>query len=391
MARPLMCVSAALVGAALAGTSLVRAQSGRAMTIDDLLAAVRIADPQLSPDGRSVLYMRTTTDWPVAGAMPTSGACRPRVAPAEALIAGERSENTPRWSNDGRRIAFISNRDGHVAGLRRRRRWRRRAPGDGPRDGRPAAAGVLAGRLEGRVRLGRLSGMRGRGVQQEAEGRDREEPGQGAAADAPALASLGRMARERPASRLRGRRRRPGAPWTSRPATSIRRRSSRRTPAIAFSPDGREVAFVSNRDGNDKEAWTTNNDIWIVDAGGGTAKKLTKNPAADTQPVFSPDGRTVFVRAQRRAGFESDRWYSTPTTRRRTRSGRCSRRRTCRSASSRCRRTAPRSGSPPAQDGRDHLFVVPAAGGSAQAGRRGGAISAAASRRRLRRVLEVDA
>ena len=62
MARPLMCVSAALVGAALAGTSLVRAQSGRAMTIDDLLAAVRVADPQLSPDGRTVLYVRTTTD-----------------------------------------------------------------------------------------------------------------------------------------------------------------------------------------------------------------------------------------------------------------------------------------------------------------------------------------
>ena len=37
---------------------------------------------------------------------------------------------------------------------------------------------------------------------------------------------------------------------------------------IAFSPDGRELAFVSGREGNDKEAWTTNNDVWIVDAGG---------------------------------------------------------------------------------------------------------------------------
>ena len=40
-----------------------------------------------------------------------------------------------------------------------------------------------------------------------------------------------------------------------------------------------------------------------------TPKKLTPNPAADVQPVFSPDGTTLFVRAQRRAGFESDRWY----------------------------------------------------------------------------------
>src|SRR5262245_26621236 len=79
--------------------------------------------------------------------------------------------------------------------------------------------------------------------------------------------------------------------------------------AIAFSPDGREVAFVSNREGRDREAWTTNNDVWIVPATGGTAKKVGSNPAADVQPVFSPDGRTLFVRAQRRPGFESDRWY----------------------------------------------------------------------------------
>jgi len=33
------------------------------------------------------------------------------------------------------------------------------------------------------------------------------------------------------------------------------------------------------------------------------------NPAADAQPVFTPDGRSLIVRSQRRAGFESDRWY----------------------------------------------------------------------------------
>ena len=79
--------------------------------------------------------------------------------------------------------------------------------------------------------------------------------------------------------------------------------------AIAFSPDGKTVAFVSNREGNDKEAWTTNNDVWLVPVEGGQARKLTANPAADTHPTFSADGRTLFTLSQRRAGFESDRWY----------------------------------------------------------------------------------
>src|SRR5262249_480410 len=37
--------------------------------------------------------------------------------------------------------------------------------------------------------------------------------------------------------------------------------------------------------------------------------KITSNPAADMQPVYSPDGKSILVRAQRRAGFEGDRWY----------------------------------------------------------------------------------
>src|SRR5690606_37602083 len=55
--------------------------------------------------------------------------------------------------------------------------------------------------------------------------------------------------------------------------------------------------------------WTTNNHVFLVPVEGGPVRQLTTNPAADTHPVFSPDGRTLFVTAQRRPGFESDRWY----------------------------------------------------------------------------------
>jgi dipeptidyl aminopeptidase/acylaminoacyl peptidase len=79
---------------------------------------------------------------------------------------------------------------------------------------------------------------------------------------------------------------------------------------IAFSPDGTQIAFVSNREGGDAEAWTTNHDVWVVPVTGGTPRNLTaSNKAADMQPTWSPDGRRVFMRSQRRPGFESDRWY----------------------------------------------------------------------------------
>ena len=65
-----------LVRAACAGLSLLSlvalwpampdAQSGRAMTIDDLIGAVRVADPQLSPDGRTVA-LRADDDRPEVG------------------------------------------------------------------------------------------------------------------------------------------------------------------------------------------------------------------------------------------------------------------------------------------------------------------------------------
>ncbi len=75
----------------------------------------------------------------------------------------------------------------------------------------------------------------------------------------------------------------------------------------AFSPDGQEICYVSNHDKN--PAASTNNDLWLVPVGGGTAKNITAdNPASDTSPLYSPDGRYIAYRAQQRPGYESDRF-----------------------------------------------------------------------------------
>ncbi len=75
----------------------------------------------------------------------------------------------------------------------------------------------------------------------------------------------------------------------------------------AFSPDGQEVCYASNHDKN--PAASTNNDLWIVSVNGGTAKNITAdNPASDSTPLYSPDGKYIAYRAQKRPGNESDRF-----------------------------------------------------------------------------------
>src|SRR5687768_7651881 len=58
-----------------------------------------------------------------------------------------------------------------------------------------------------------------------------------------------------------------------------------------LSPDGRWIAYQSTD--VDLDAGTRNTDIWIVAAEGGAPRRLTDDPAADTRPRWSPDGRRI--------------------------------------------------------------------------------------------------
>ncbi|HLP14955.1 MAG TPA: S9 family peptidase [Bacteroidota bacterium] len=73
----------------------------------------------------------------------------------------------------------------------------------------------------------------------------------------------------------------------------------------ALSPDGKEVCFVSNHDAN--EAETTNKDLFVVPSTGGSAKNITStNRAYDGTPEYSPDGRYIAYRTQSTPGYEAD-------------------------------------------------------------------------------------
>src|SRR4029078_8793933 len=72
----------------------------------------------------------------------------------------------------------------------------------------------------------------------------------------------------------------------------------------AISPAGQEIAYASNVD--EVEAISTNNEIFVVPISGGTPKKISTSPGADTTPLYSPDGKYLAWRSHTGAGFCDD-------------------------------------------------------------------------------------
>ena len=76
----------------------------------------------------------------------------------------------------------------------------------------------------------------------------------------------------------------------------------------AISPDGREIAYEVNLDKVPAES--TNNDIYVLQMGAepGTARKVSTSAGSDDGPAYSPDGKWLAWRSQKRNGFESDKF-----------------------------------------------------------------------------------
>ncbi len=74
---------------------------------------------------------------------------------------------------------------------------------------------------------------------------------------------------------------------------SVRRltRNNARDDSPVWSPDGRMIAFVSERDGN--------REIYSMNASGGNLIRLTRNVATDDSPTWSPDGRQIAFVSER--------------------------------------------------------------------------------------------
>lgn len=73
-----------------------------------------------------------------------------------------------------------------------------------------------------------------------------------------------------------------------------------------WSPDGKMLAFVSNRE-RDRDL-SSFSDIWVVSASGGRARRLTEHRGESGSPTFSPDGQQVAY-----LGHQRGMTYGVPT------------------------------------------------------------------------------
>ena len=284
------------------------------LTVEDLVALKRISDPQVSPDGRYLIFVQRDTD-PAANKSHSSlwlMALSVGAHPQQLTDAGA-ADSSPRWAPDSRTLYFLSNRSGS------QQVWRL------------LLTGAEARRLtDFPLEVGSLRvSPTGRSIAVSME----------VFPDCATLACTRERLDARARSKANGRlydrlfvrhwdRWADGTrshvftvatdvPLPTSAAVDVMPGFDADVPGkpfggdedFDFSPDGRWLVFAA-RMASHEEAWSTNFDLYQVPVeGNAPPHNLTaSNPAADAQPVFLANGDLAWI-AQDRPGFESDRFH----------------------------------------------------------------------------------
>src|SRR6476661_8423398 len=89
-------------------------------TFNEMLAAKRVGDPQVAPDGRSIAFTIGVVNKDANRTATQIYTMRPDGSEQRQITSGDKSSSSPRWSPDGRHIAYVSG--GQI--------WRMDADGD---------------------------------------------------------------------------------------------------------------------------------------------------------------------------------------------------------------------------------------------------------------------
>ena len=293
----------ALALALSAAAAAAQAQAPRArFNVSEMLKIQRVADPQLSPDGRWVAYQVSTPD--VAANRSRTDLYVVAAAGGEPrkLTDGPSSSTTPRWSPDGRRLAFTTG--GQV--------WTMNPDGSDRRQVKTISTGAGDPVWSPDGKLIAFASDVYPDCADDACNKRRDEE----AEKNPVKAHVATRLLYRHWVSWKGAKRthvfvvpaEGGAARDLTPGDWDAPPFSLGGPTdYAFSPDSKELAYARNTDRF--EATSTNSDIFVVAVAGGEPRRLTgDNKGADSSPLYSPDGRYLAYRSQSTPMFESDRW-----------------------------------------------------------------------------------
>src|SRR5947209_9875158 len=284
------------------------------MTFEDIMSLRRNGDPQVSPDGKWVLFgavdvnLQENSRKPHLWIVPLAGGA------AKPITSGAAGEDRGRFSPDGKRIAFVSARDGGS------QIWLQDFDAaNGALSGEPKRLTSISTEAEGL-----LWSPDGKNIvftsdvypdcNDDACNKSRDE----SLAKSKVKAKIfQRLYYRHWVAYTRFKRSHLFVVSTDTTVASVPRDI---TPGdhdvppfnlggqdyYAISPDGQEVAYTSNLEA--VEAISTNNDVFTVAITGGTPKKISSSPGSDSNPAYSPDGKYIAFRTQLRPGFESDRF-----------------------------------------------------------------------------------
>jgi len=258
----------------------------RLFTGADLFNLEAAADPQISPDGRTVVYVRRANDIMSDRTRSTIWAIDVASGTQTPLVTGPGGQGQPRWSPDGSKLAYVASSD-DKGGAQLYVRWMR-SGATARITGLPAAPHAIAWSPDGRrlayamfvpdqpARLGKAP--------EKPEGANWAEPLQ-------VIDSVIYRTDE-------GGYEKPGyeqifwVPADGGAPTQLTFGTRNAGGPLSWSRDGRAVLFSAVR-GNDWQREVVDSEVYEVSIDDMQVRALTHRKGPDAQPVVSPDGRSI--------------------------------------------------------------------------------------------------